>query len=147
MSAETHDADLLQGVAELLAAEGVGVYSPSAPLPVGATGIVLGRMPDGPDRALCLTPYPVADDDSTDSVTGIQVRMRAGVNPLDVVQLANSVFTVLHNRRRWTANGVWVEISWRNSQAWIGQDSRGREELAANYYFRTLRTGAPHLND
>ncbi|KJK40221.1 hypothetical protein UK15_07665 [Streptomyces variegatus] len=146
MSAETHDVDLLQGVADLLAAAEVGVYDPSGPLPVGATGIVLGRMPDSPDRAIALNPYPVADDDSTNSVTGIQARMRAGTNVLDLVQLAEDVFTVLHNRDTWQARGVRVEISWRNSQAWIGQDTRGRMELVANYYFRTVRSG-PHLND
>ncbi|AMW11610.1 hypothetical protein A4E84_20195 [Streptomyces qaidamensis] len=146
MSAETHDVDLLQGVAELLAAAEVGVYDPSGALPAGATGIVLGRMPDGPDRAIALNPYPVADDDSTDSVTGVQARMRAGTNVLDLVQLANDVFSVLHNRDTWQARGVRVEISWRNSQAWIGQDTRGRMELVANYYFRTVRSGI-RLND
>ncbi|MFD3835306.1 minor capsid protein [Streptomyces sp. NPDC058642] len=146
MSGETHDADLLQGVAELLAAEGVGTYSPDAPLPAGATGIVLGRVPDGPDRVLGLTPYPVADDDSTDSVTGIQVRMRAGADVLALVQLANDVFRVLHNRCSWDARGVRVEISWRNSEAWIGQDARGRMEKTANYYVRSVRPGS-HLND
>lgn len=146
MSGETHDVDLLVGVAELLAAEDVGTYSPNDPLPVDATGIVLGRVPDGPDRILGLTPYPVTDDDSTDSVTGIQVRMRAGTNPLDLVQMANSVFTVLHNRQGWDAHGVRVEISWRNSEAWIGQDTRGRMEKTANYYVRSVRPGS-HLND
>lgn len=146
MSGETHDVDLLVGVAELLAAEDVGIYSPTGALPAAGTGIVLGRMPDGPDRVLGLTPYPVADDDSTDSVTGIQVRMRAGADPLAVVQLANDVFSALHNRLGWDARGVRVEISWRNSQAWIGQDSRGRLELTSNFYFRTVRPGA-HLND
>lgn len=146
MSGETHDVDLLQGVAELLALEEVGVYSATGALPADGTGIVLGRMPDGPDRVLALTPYPVADDDSTDSVTGVQVRMRAGTNPLDLVQLANDVFTALHNRQSWDARDVRVEISWRNSQAWIGQDSRGRMELTGNYYFRTVRSGI-RLND
>lgn len=147
MSAETHDADLLQGVAELLDAESVGTYSPNDPLPAGATGIVLGKVPDGPDRVIGLTPYPVADDDSTDSVTGMQARMRAGTNPLDVIQMANAVFTALHNRTSYDVRGVRVEISWRNSQAWIGQDSSDRMELVANYYFRTVRAGAPHLID
>nr|WP_240981172.1 minor capsid protein [Streptomyces sp. N502] len=130
-----------------MAAEGIGLYAPDEVLPAGATGIVLGKVPDGPDRAIGLTPYPVADDDSTDTVTGIQARMRAGTNPLDVIQLANGVFTVLHNRRSYDAHGVRVEISWRNSQAWIGLDTDGRMELVANYYFRTVRAGAPHLID
>lgn len=146
MSGQTHDADLLQGIAELLDSTGVGRYDPTGVLPAGTTGIVLGKISDGPDRAIGLTPYPVADDDSTDAMTGIQARIRAGVNPLDVVQLADDVFNVLHNRRSYTVHGVQVEISWRNSQAWIGQDSRGRMELTANYYFRSVRTGA-HLNN
>ncbi|MDX3398448.1 minor capsid protein [Streptomyces sp. ME01-18h] len=141
----SHDADLLRGVAELLAAEGVGVFDPDVVLPADSTGIVLGKVPDGPDRVLGLTPYPVADDDSTDSVTGIQARMRWGTDAAGLVQLADDVFTVLHNRRSYLLRGVWVEISWRQSQAWIGQDTRGRMELVANFYFRTVRTG-PHLN-
>lgn len=140
----THDADLFRGVAELLDAEGVGTFAPDAVLPADVTGIVLGKVPDGPDRVLGLTPYPVADDDSTDSVTGIQARMRWGTDAGGLVQLADDVFNVLHNRRSYTVRGVWVEISWRNSQAWIGQDTRGRMELVGNYYFRTVRTG-PHL--
>ncbi|MEU6279729.1 minor capsid protein [Streptomyces sp. NPDC047028] len=141
----SHDSDLLQGIAQLLDTAGVGVYDPDSVLPADATGIVLGKVPDGPDRVLGLTPYPVADDDSTDSVTGVQARMRAGVNPLDVIALADAVFDALHNVRSYTAGGVWVEISWRNSQAWIGQDTSGRQELTANYYFRTVRSGI-HLN-
>jgi hypothetical protein len=116
------------------------------PLPDGATGIVLGRLPDVPDRALGLTTYPVGDDDSTDSITGVQVRLRAGVNPLDVLALSDAVFGVLHNRRSWTARGVQVEVSWRNSEGWIGQDQQGRMERSANYYLRTVRSG-PHLVD
>ena len=146
MSGETHDADLLEGVAELLADEGIGVYDPDDVLPDGATGIVLGKMPDEPDRVIGLTPYPVSDDDSTDAVTGIQARLRAGTNPLEAIQLANDLFNALHNRRELRARGVLVEISWRQSQAWIGQDTRGRMEITANYYFRTIRSG-PHLND
>ncbi|MET8765469.1 minor capsid protein [Streptomyces sp. NPDC004658] len=142
----THDVDLLTGIAALLATEGVGVYSPDDVLPADATAVVLGRTPDGPDRVLCLTPYPVADDDTTDAITAIQVRMRAGTDPTDLVQLANDVFSVLHNRQHYEAGGVHVELSWRQSQAWIGQDDRGRMELTSNYYFRTVRSG-PNLID
>ncbi|MBL1107983.1 hypothetical protein JK361_25910 [Streptomyces sp. 5-8] len=143
---DTHDTDLLTGIAVLLDTEGVGVYSPDDVLPQDSTAVVLGRMPDGPDRALGLTPYPVADDDTTNAITGIQVRMRAGTDPTDLVQLGNGVFSVLHNRQHYTAGGVHVALSWRQSQAWIGQDDRGRMELTANYYFRTTRSG-PHLID
>lgn len=142
----SHDANLFVGVAELLDTESIGTYAPDTVLPADATGIVLGKSPDGPDRVIGLTPYPVADDDSTDSVTGIQARMRWGTDATGLVTLADNVFNVLHNRRDYRLRGVWVEISWRNSQAWIGQDTRGRMELVANYYLRTVRSG-PHLID
>ncbi|MFD5002224.1 minor capsid protein [Streptomyces mutabilis] len=142
----SHDANLFVGVAELLDTEGIGTYAPDTVLPADVTGIVLGKSPDGPDRVLGLTPYPVTDDDSTDSVTGIQARMRWGTDATGLVSLADAVFNVLHNRRDYRLRGVWVEISWRNSQAWIGQDTRGRMELVANYYLRTVRSG-PHLID
>ncbi|MCG0062237.1 minor capsid protein [Streptomyces tricolor] len=142
----THDVDLLQGIAVLLATEGIGTYAPDDVLPADGTGIVLGRVPDGPDRIVGLTPYPVADDDTTDAITGIQVRMRAGTDPTDLVQLAADVFSALHNRQHYQVAGVHVALSWRQSQAWIGQDDRGRMELTANYYLRTVRSG-PYLND
>lgn len=142
----SHDANLFRGVAELLDAEGIGTYDPTVVPPADVTGIALGKSPDGPDRMIGLTPYPVADDDSTDSVTGIQARMRWGTDATGLVALADDVFNVLHNRRSYLLRGVWVEISWRQSQAWIGQDTRGRMELVANYYLRTVRSG-PHLID
>ncbi|MFE0819172.1 minor capsid protein [Streptomyces sp. NPDC058847] len=142
----SHETSLITGLATLLAANQVGVYDPTGVLPDGATGIIVGRLPDEPNQAIGLTTYPVADDDSTDSVTGVQARIRAGTAATDVLDLSDLVFGVLHNRRSYVLNGVWVEISWRNSEAWIGQDTRGRMERSANYYVRTVRSGA-HLID
>src|SRR5690606_12743052 len=146
-AAVSHETDPLRGSAGPLARAAVGVYAETAPIPPDGTGIVLGRLPAGPGRVIGLASYPVADDDSTDSITGVQARMRAGTDPPAVLDLSDAVFDVLHNRRTWTARGVRVEISWRNSEAWIGQDASGRMERTANYYFRTIRSGSPHLND
>ncbi|GGQ38624.1 minor capsid protein [Streptomyces mutabilis] len=142
----SHETRLITGLATLLAAHQIGVYDPTGVFPDGATGIIVGRLSDEPDRAIGLTTYPVADDDSTDSVTGVQARIRAGTAATDVLDLSDLVFGVLHNRRSYLLNGVWVEISWRNSEAWIGQDTRGRMERSANYYVRTVRSGS-HLID
>jgi hypothetical protein len=142
----TDDVDLLTGIAVLLDAEGLGTYSPDDVLPDDATAIVLARVPDTPDRVICLTPYPVADDDTANAITGIQVRMRAGTDPTALVQLGNDLFGLLHNRQHYTAGTARVQLSWRQSQAWIGQDDRGRMELTANFYFRTTRSG-PYLID
>ncbi|MGW3442171.1 minor capsid protein [Streptomyces sp. NPDC001076] len=139
-----YTSSLLDGIAGLLAEAGIGVWRPDGVIGAGETGIFRAVMPDTPDRALCLTAYPVTDDDTTDAITGVQARMRAGPAVDDIDDLADDVFDLLHNRQHYMVGGVGgihVSLSWRQSQAWIGQDTRGRLELAANYYFRTVRSG------
>ncbi|MGW6481322.1 minor capsid protein [Streptomyces sp. NPDC055059] len=142
----TYTSALLGGIAVLLAEAGIGVYQPDGVIEDPATGIFRGVMPASPERALGLTAYPVQDTHLTDATTGIQIRMRAGRDPDAVDDLADAVFGVLHNREHFKAGGVHVELSWRQSQAWIGQDAHGRMELTANYYLRTTRPG-PHQDE
>jgi hypothetical protein len=141
-----YTSSLLDGIASLLADSGVGVWRPDDVIQDPDTGIFRGVMPDEPSRALALTAYPVADDDTTDAITGVQIRMRAGRDPDAVDDLADAVFEVLHQRRQYRLGGLYVALSWRQSQAWIGQDTQGRMELTANFYFRTTRSG-PNLID
>ncbi|MCG7203954.1 minor capsid protein [Streptomyces arenae] len=139
MSAYT--SSLLDGIAALLSNAGVASWRPDEVIGPGETGIFRAVMPDSPDRALCLTAYPVADDDTTNALTGVQVRIRAGQDVDEVDDLADAVFDQLHNRQHYALNGIHVVLSWRQSQAWIGQDTKGRMELTSNYYFRTVRSG------
>lgn len=141
-----YTSQLLDGIAGLLHEAGVGLFRPDAVIEDPETGIFRGVMPDSPDRAIGLTAYPVADDDTTNAITGVQVRMRAGRDPDAIDDLADDVFDELHNRRHYEISGIHVSLSWRQSQAWIGQDPQGRMELTSNYYFRTVRSGA-HLID
>ncbi|MFE4548279.1 minor capsid protein [Streptomyces sp. NPDC056785] len=137
---------LLDGIAGLLDAASVGKFRPDTVITDPDTGIFRGVMPDSPQRALGITAYPVDDDDTTNAVTGVQIRMRAGRDPDAIDDLADLVFDELHNRRKYRIGGIYVALSWRQSQAWIGQDAHGRMELTSNYYFRTVRSGA-HLID
>lgn len=141
-----YTSSLLDGIANLLAEAGVGVFRPDQVIADPDTGIFRGVMPDSPQRAIGITAYPVADDDTTNSVTGVQFRMRAGRDPDAIDDLADAVFDELHNRRQYRVGGIYVAVSWRQSQAWIGQDAHGRMELTSNFYFRAVRSGA-HLND
>ncbi|MFF9312145.1 minor capsid protein [Streptomyces sp. NPDC014748] len=141
-----YTSSLLDGVAGLLAEAGVGVFRPDGVISDPDTGIFRGVMPDTPERALGLTAYPVADDDTVNAITGVQVRMRAGHDPDAVDDLADAVFEALHNRRHFWISGIYVALAWRQSQAWIGQDAQGRMELTSNFYFRTVRSGS-HLID
>ncbi|MFE5681738.1 minor capsid protein [Streptomyces sp. NPDC056512] len=142
----TYTSALLGGISVLLADSGVGVYEPDGVIADPDTGIFRGVMPATPDRALGLTAYPVEDTHLTDATTGVQIRMRAGRDPDAIDDLADAVWAVLHGREHYDAGGIHVELSWRQSQAWIGQDEHGRMELTSNFYFRTTRPG-PHQQD
>ncbi|MFJ2909356.1 minor capsid protein [Streptomyces sp. NPDC087228] len=138
----SYTADVAEGLADLLDEHGLGTYGPpDEPYPTQGTAIVLGVMPAAPDRVLCLTPYSVEDTGSTDAITAVQVRMRAGRDPRDAYGLADAVCDLLHGREGFHLRGVPVALMWRQSEAQLGLDSNGRMELTANYYARTTRPG------
>ena len=137
---------LLDGIAGVLVTAGIGIFDPDTVITDPDTGIFRGVMPDSPDRAIGLTAYPVEDTDLTDAITGVQIRMRAGRDPDVIDDMQDAVFDALHNRQHYDCGGLHVALSYRQSQAWIGQDAHSRMELTANYYFRTVRSGS-HLND
>ncbi|MFJ6566221.1 minor capsid protein [Streptomyces sp. NPDC091292] len=141
-----YTSSLLDGIAGLLAEAGVGVFRPGGAIGDGETGIFRAVMPDQPDRAIGLTAYPVEDTDLTDAITGVQIRMRAGRDPDAIDDMADALWDALHNRQHYELGGIHVALSWRQSQAWIGQDAHGRMELTSNFYFRTTRPGS-HLID
>ena len=132
--------NLIEGLAGLIADAGIAVYRPDGVYADGETGITEAVMPDTPDRIVCLTPYPVEDSALTDTVTGMQARLRAGRDPRDVTTLADALFDLLHGLQQTTVGGIYIALAWRQSEAWIGQDAQGRMEKTANYYLRTVRT-------
>ncbi|MFF5972214.1 minor capsid protein [Streptomyces sp. NPDC012769] len=140
--------DLLDGLAVLLAAASLGVYRPGGIYEPDEdiTAIGYGTRPEAPDRILWLSPYPVEDSDLTDVTTGIQIWIRTGPDPLDATDIADAVFDVLHNRQGFALGGTQVQLVWRQSQALLGQDPHGRQEMTANYYLRAQRPGS-HLID
>lgn len=140
-----HTTSLLTGLAELLADEGVGVWRPTGVYTTGEVGITVTAVPDTPDQIIALTPYDVDSTSGTqDLVQGVQMRFRAGPDPRTVIDREDRVFELLHMRAHTRLGGVLVNLMWRQSQAWIGADGRGRQELTANYYLRVSRP-APHL--
>lgn len=142
----TYTNSLLNGIAQLLEDSDIGIFDDSRVFTPGETGIFRAVMPDQPDRAIAITDYPVEDTDLTDAITAVQVRMRAGRDPDAIGDMQDVVFNTFHNRQHYDCGGIHVALSWRQSQAWIGQDAHGRMELTSNYYFRTVRSGS-HLID
>ncbi|GAQ52061.1 minor capsid protein [Streptomyces acidiscabies] len=138
----SYTSSLLDGIGVLLDTAGIGTFDPDHVFVEGETGIFRSVMPDVPERAIAMTAYPVEDTDLTDAITAIQFRMRAGRDPDAIDDLADALFDALHNRQHYqVGGGIHVALSWRQSQAWIGQDAHGRMELTSNFYFRTVRPG------
>lgn len=140
----SYTTDLTEGLADLLVDGALATYRPDGPYAAGETGVYLGVMPPEPDRAIAINAYPVEDNEHSDAITGVQFRLRAGRDVRQVDALADGLFSLLHNRQGYWVRGIYVALTWRQSQAWIGQDTQGRMEITANYYARTTRT-APHL--
>ncbi|MHA4776073.1 minor capsid protein [Streptomyces sp. MSC1_001] len=140
--------DLLEGGAALLAAAGLGEYRPGGIYgpDEDITAIGYGTRPEAPHRILWLNPYPVEDTNLTDALTGLQVWIRSGPDPLEASDMADGVFAALHNRQGLVLGDTRVALIWRQSQALLGQDPHGRQEMTANYYVRATRP-APHLID
>ncbi|MGW5352203.1 minor capsid protein [Streptomyces sp. NPDC004031] len=138
-----YTSDLVLGLTDLLVDAGLGVYREDTPYGPDDSAIVHRSMPDQPDRVICLTPYPVDDDVTTDAVTAVQIRVRAGTDPLAVLDLGDAVLALLHNRRGYALRSVRVAVSWRQSEVLLGEDAHGRDERTHNFYFQTTRP-SPH---
>jgi len=135
--------NLLTGLAVYLAAAGIGAtWNASGAYGVLDTGIVLGTLPQTPDRVICLTAYGVSDSPSlSDSVLGVQVRCRwGGADPRPVDDLNDSIFSILHGKTAFTlSTGVVVVQALRQSTASLGQDEGRRWSMTANYYLTVHR--------
>ena len=100
-----------------------------------------GRMPDMPDRAIALTPYPVsADPGEPMSRIGVQVRTRwAGSSARHVRNFAGAVFGELHGLGPVTlSTGVQLSQCLHQSGASMGQDTVRRWSHVDNYYCDVL---------
>lgn len=139
--------DLVTGIAALLADAGLGVYDPDGIYSEGMQAITYGAMPEEPTRVICLTTYQVEDTGLPDVITGMQVRMREGLDPNAVLDLADLVRDELHGRERLKFGATNVGLIWRESEGPMGQDPHGREEISATYYIRATRPSSPYVHE
>lgn len=133
------NADIFDGLAKLIQTAGIATYRTTGVYTAGEIGITFGVTPDKPDRNITITTYPVTDTDLTTVTTGVQIRLRAGRDPRDVENLSDALYNLLHNRKHYRLNDVPVELSWRQSAAWLGQDSDQRMERVENFYMHAER--------
>lgn len=137
MAAADFDVDFLEGFARLLGAAGVGTWSATGAYTSGQTALVVGTLPQNPDRVVSLAAYGVDDDPSlSDTVQGLQVTTRwGGQDPREVARLTSRVFDELHGLHDVTLlTGVFVVQCLRRSHTSIGEDSNGRWRTVQNFY-------------
>lgn len=134
--------DLLVGVAELLQAQGAGTWNgltAAVTTTPTATAITIRQTTPAPDRSITLTDYPVTSNARlTDTLTGLNVRIRGTRDPSSASDIAGKVYTALHALGRATLgtapNQVLVADIYLQSAAQVGPDANGRAVLSVNYY-------------
>lgn len=136
--------DLLVGVAQLLASDGVATWKPSGAYAVNEVGIVIGPPSQSPPSLVALAVYNSSDDPAApDSTVFLQARSRApDDDPRKADDLDDGVFNALQGLRA-TVNGIRIVYGKRNSSAPIGIDGNGRQERTSNYELMVHRP-SPH---
>lgn len=141
------ESNLLTGLAVLIAAGSIeATYNTSGVYTSLQTGIVLGSIPQSPDRVITLTVYGSDDNPAlSDSEVSVQVRCRAqGADKRLVDNLESAIFNLLQNRRDLTlSTGVKVgQIHRVSGPASLGQDSGSRWSTSSNYAVSVHRPSA-----
>jgi hypothetical protein len=147
VSAADFDVAFLEGFAQLLAAipNPVGTWKTSGAYTASETGIMLGVLPQSPDRVISLATYGVDDDPTlSDSIQGLQVTTReAGQDPRANARLTGLVFNRLHGLDQVELpSGVHVVSCFRRSWTSIGQDANNRHRTTQNFYVTVHRPSA-----
>lgn len=129
--------DLLTGIAQLIAAQVPAItFNPSGVYTTGQTGIFFKVMPPSPDRAVVL--HAVNQGDSITDPFGqimVQVLFRgAQGNPLDVDDLGDSVFDILHGTTGLIFGSMTAVQMNRKVSVPMGMDDLKRWSRADQYY-------------
>lgn len=138
---------LLTGLAEHLAAAGVGTWRANGAYAASEIGITIRAIPQAPDLIITLAPYVVASPPGLADITqGVQVRCRGTADPRVAEDLADAVFDELDSAAGLTLGGIAVVQMWRQSYTSLGADTAGRWETSSNYYVQAMRPTA-HRTD
>jgi len=135
---------LVDAVARLLAAEGVGAYSTTDALPQGSVPITLYAMPQGQGDAIAVSTYAGPEPDTRNEweYPRLQVRVRA-TNPLDALSLDRAAYDVLQTAKGALPGGTWSltdAYALQSAAQPLGLDANGRHEYVRNYQLSTHRT-------
>lgn len=138
--------NLITGLGELLAAAGVGKWN--VPFSATDTALVVDSLGASPDKGVALTLYDVEDTATTDSVVGLQCRVRGTPNNRTAAKdILDALHDALHDLKNTTIGGVPVVRIWKQSGTNLGPDTSNRPEHTANFYIQLTRTGTHRTDD
>ncbi|MFZ3569279.1 minor capsid protein [Streptomyces sp. BH034] len=126
-------ADLLDGLARLLADNGHATYDPE-----GVSGdLFLEDMPPAPDAAVGLWLYDGGEQDTRNAYDEVrlQVRVRGGPDPRPSRTRCHAIYGELNGAAGVDlADGTWLVLAAaRGTPAPMGRDSSGRHEHVVNF--------------
>lgn len=140
----------LTGLAQAISAAGVATYDPDRlwnanQAPDDPYAVMLGpRIPEDPPRVIVLSAYTPAPDDPrmTDSLIGVQFRVRGTEDPGSVQDVNDSLFALFQGMHDTTVGGVPLVLFWRQSSLPGPPDENYRAQLSANWYAQVALTSA-----
>ncbi|MGO4298469.1 minor capsid protein [Glutamicibacter sp. MCAF14] len=139
--------DFMTAIATLLHDLGIGTFRTSGTYTSTETAISFDQLPPDPDRAIAIALYPVADEGTTDSIQGIQFRIRGPRNDRRFVKdTTDRIFDAFHDLKHTTWGTTPVVRVYRNSGANLPADANNRQEATQNYYAQITRSGT-HRKD
>jgi Bacteriophage minor capsid protein len=141
------ESNLLTGLAVLIAAGSIeATWNTSGAYTTLQTGIVLGNIPQTPNRIITLTAYASDDDPAlSDSAPLVQIRSRGeGADKRKADDLDAAIFNLLqHKLDLVLSTGVKVgQIHRVSGPASLGQDENSRWSVSSNYLVSAHRPSA-----
>ena len=136
---------LITGLAEHLAANGIGVWRPTGPAYTSAEIAIVDRdIPPQPDRVVTLADYPVAVDlpGMADHTVGVQIRVRGTSDPRVCRDISDLIFDLLDSATGLRPGDIPVVQIRRQSYTSLGKDGNGRWESSSNFYVEAMRPTA-----
>ena len=128
---------LVDGLAEQLAADGFGQWSPDSPYPPGVVGIVVGPLAPDPEHLIGLTTYQGPD---TDDLLGydqpnVQLRVRGDADARTSRLRSHALWERYGGASGWRLpNGLWVVLvtPLQGGPIDAGRNPAGRYEHTVN---------------
>jgi hypothetical protein len=135
--------DLLTGMAQAMAADGIGTFGPGHPTTSTACAITLGTAADEPIKAVALFAYsPVDDVMLANTMQPVQIRIRGTVDATSCDTIGDAIFDLFHGVTGLVFGTVHTSLIARNSVIPLGRDDHDRWMSSHNYYVHANRPTA-----